>query len=43
MSNESNEVSHDPFDLKYLLAAVGVAVLLPLMHVFLGMLVYLFH
>lgn len=42
MNDNSQEGSHDPFDVKYLLAAVLVAVLLPLMHVFLGISVYLF-
>ena len=41
MSHDNNDGTHDPFNAKYLFIALGVALALPMMHVFLGIKVYL--
>ena len=41
MSHQSNQTNYDPFNFKYLLTAVVVALGLPLMHVVLGISVFL--
>ena len=41
MGNDYNKASHDPFNIKYVLVAVLVALALPLMHVLLGISVFL--
>lgn len=41
MSHDNNDGPHDPFNAKYLFIALGVALALPMMHVFLGIKVYL--
>lgn len=40
MAHESNEGPHDSFNIKYLLAILVVALLFPLMHIFVGISVY---
>lgn len=41
MGHDHNEGPHDPFNVKYLLIALVVALGLPLMHVLLGISVFL--
>lgn len=41
MSHDNNDGPHDPFNAKYLFIALGVALALPMMHVFLAINVYL--
>lgn len=41
MANESHDGPHDPFNMKYVLAILVAAVLFPLMHIFVGISVFL--